>query len=84
MYCNMFLYCSLLFYQITTEGTPLSANLWYTVTLEQLSQGQDAFSVSVNGIPVSFNATDYSRVNFDLFNGPLYIGGHPTLSAIQV
>ena len=41
-------------------------------------------SVSINGDSVQISSQDFPAINFENFNGPLYVGGHPSLSTIGV
>lgn len=52
--------------------------------LSGLSQGGSAVSLSINGQMVRLSNTGFPGVNFNSFNGPLYIGGHPSLATIGV
>ena len=41
-------------------------------------------SVSIDGVSVQISSQDFPAINFENFNGPLYVGGHPSLSTIGV
>ena len=66
-------------------GEPLDTDTWYIVTLRNLSHGSDGLQVDINGQPApSMMTSEFSGVDFGIFDGPLYIGGHPNVSAILV
>ena len=45
----------------------------------------ETVTVMVNGVTTPTNISgQFSGVDFNQFDGPLYIGGHPDLSMIQV
>ena len=71
------------FPQILTVTEPLDTDTWYTVILRNLSSTGD-LRMEINGVDVTFIASISSGVDFSVFDGPLYIGGHPNVSAIQV
>ena len=72
--------------QIISRGDPLDANVWYTATLHNLSSGTGSQGVrlEINNQPVLLTLGEFAGINFDVFNGPLYVGGHPSLDMIQV
>ena len=71
------------FSQITSEVS-LTPNQFHIVILTQLEEGSEGFSFSVNGVSSPVTTSSFSRVNFAVFEGPLFIGGHPDISTIQV
>jgi len=70
--------------QIISRGDPLDANVWYTATLRNLSSGSQAVRLEINNQPVLLIPGEFAGINFDIFDGPLYVGGHPSLDVIQV
>ena len=70
--------------QIISRGDPLDANVWYTATLRNLSSGSQAVQLEVNNQTVLLIPGEFAGINFDVFDGPLYVGGHPSLDMIQV
>lgn len=69
--------------QFQTIGQPLDPDVWYTVTLSSLGQGSSTLQVTVNGETATHTGS-FEGVNFEVFDGPLFIGGHPLTSSIQV
>ena len=69
--------------QILTIGVPLDADVWYTITLRNLGQGSSMLQIMVNG-EMANHTGSFEGINFEVFDGPLFIGGHPSTSSIQV
>lgn len=57
---------------------------WYTVEFIGLGGGGSRFTLSVDDITVPHTPASFPGINFNVFSGPLYVGGHPSLSEIQV
>lgn len=70
--------------QIVSTGQPFLPNNWYEVDLIGLGIGSLGFLLSVDNEMVPYRSDDFVGIDFNIFNGPLYIGGHPSLSTIQV
>lgn len=70
--------------QILSHGDPLDTNVWYTVTLRNLTLGNQGFVLEINSEQVALIIGDFEGFDFDIFDGPLYIGGHPSFGMIQV
>lgn len=73
-----------LFPQILSRGYPLDTNAWYTATLRNLTLGNQGVVLEINNDQVLLISREFAGINFDIFDGPLYIGGHPFLNTIQV
>ena len=58
--------------------------MWYTVEFIGLGLGGTQMSVLINGESVQISNSEFPAINFDNFNGPLYVGGHPSISTIGV
>ena len=59
-------------------------DFWYDVVILGLSLGGIQLSLSINGEAVSISNSGFLAINFRNFNGPLYIGGHPSLATVGV
>ena len=70
--------------QISSIGLAFLRDLWYEVELLGLGQGSSGFMLIVDGQTVAHTQPEFSGIDFNIFSGPLYIGGHPELAAIQV
>lgn len=70
--------------QFSSQGDPLIAGVWYTVTLQGLGEGGTDISLSIDGEQVQISNSEFPALSFGNFNGPLYIGGHPSLLTIGV
>ena len=70
--------------QILSRGYPLDTNAWYTATLRNLTLGNQGVVLEINNDQVLLISGEFAGINFDIFDGPLYIGGHPFLNTIQV
>ena len=57
---------------------------WYSVELDGLGAGSLGVTLSVNGIMVTLTNEAFPGIDFSIFSGALYIGGHPSLSTLQV
>ena len=73
-----------LFMQILSTGDPFVPNTWYEVELMDLGMGSLGFQIIVSNQTVPYSSTDFTGVDFTNFDGPLYIGGHPSFSTIPV
>ena len=62
----------------------LAKNTWYTIELRHLSQGSSGLEMYLNNVSLSFSTDQFSGINFNVLNGPLYIGGHPQPKRIEV
>ena len=66
-------------------GAALNANTWHEVTLTDLGGGSEVLQVSVDGSIASFTSSGADPPpDIELLDGPLYIGGHPSFTSVQV
>ena len=65
-------------------GSQLLSGVWYTIEILGLGVGGTQLSLSINGEAVSISNLRFPAIIFSNFNGPLYIGGHPSLPSIRV
>ena len=70
--------------QILQQSEVLSSSVFYNLTLHNLRLGSQGFMVTLNGSPLSTVHGTFSSVNFDVLNGPLFVGGHPSFPTLQV
>lgn len=70
--------------QVASQGDQLLSGVWYTVELVGLNQGGSSLSLLINGQVVQLSSSTFPGVSFNNFNGPLYIGGHPSLATVGV
>lgn len=70
--------------QILQQSEVLSSSTLYNLTLQNLRLGSQGFLVTLNGSPLSTIHGSFSPINFDVLNGPLFVGGHPFLNTLQV
>ena len=61
----------------------LTRGVVHEVQLQGLGAGSDSFTLLFDGSRAS-TLPDFDAVNFSVFDGPLYIGGHPQPASIQV
>ena len=54
--------------------------------MRSIGKGSEALQVSVNGFASDFTTISGAdtELNLELLDGPLYIGGHPDISIVQV
>ena len=70
--------------QIIQTESSLLLNSWYKLDLLGLNQGSLGFSILLNNQSVSVQSDSFEGINFEVLNGPLYVGGHPNPLALQV
>lgn len=63
----------------------LAASAWHDVALSNIGRGSDALQVTINGSASEFTSTGVdTELDLKTLEGPLYIGGHSNIVAIQV
>lgn len=70
--------------QVGSQGDQILSGVWYTVELVGLNQGGTNLSLLINGQGVQLSSSRFPGVSFNNLNGPLYIGGHPSLATVRV
>ena len=74
----------MIFLQITHVGSTLSPNMWYNVTVTNLRYGNIGIELLINDVIVSISTHPFTGLDFNVLNGPLFIGGHQSLQNIEV
>lgn len=68
-----------------SRDASIQVNSWNTYTIANLSAGFDSLVVIENGTkPLSVLGESFQYFDFAAYDGDLFIGGHPQLSAVQV
>lgn len=62
----------------------LISNSWYRLDLLRLNEGSSGFSLLLNNESLSVQSDNFEGIDFEVLDGPLYIGGHPNPVAIRV
>ena len=73
-------------FQILQLESTLKPNVWHNVTLSGLALGSSNTLLFVNSVLTSTTHSkfDSGSLDFNLLNGPLYIGGHKSPQSINV